>query len=460
MPKKVEVYNIFIASPSDALEERNVIKNIIYEWNSLNLNSEVRFEPILWESHARPDSGRGQEVINKQLLDKSDIAISIFKTRLGEGTLEEVNLFKNKKKPIMVYFSSESISDEIYNSTEYKDLQKWKQDIAWNEFLADSYSSIIELKDSIFRNLFKLKDSIENDENFILTQELLNYSKKEKLDTYSTNSHYNPNMDRKRLRVQAQESEKFDKNIINHILENFKSDERKIKVLDVGCADGYVTYTRFNYDNMIVLGIDKSEDQVANATEEYSNEAFSFKCIDITEEMDKLDNDYDIIFSSYVLNQVKNSDIIMSKLWDKLNTGGAMFVRTPDDGLLVNYPFDEELDHMIEMGDKIKGSSDRIHGRKLYTFMKRFNPKPKNIDIKYLINDTSNLDFEERSKRFDHLFSFRNGAAVSIAKKTNKEDDKKLAEKLTRIKKEQQERFENSSEIFSTNITINAIAYK
>lgn len=460
MPKKVDVYNIFIASPSDAIEEREVIKHIIYEWNALNLNSEVRFEPILWESHSRPDSGRGQEVINQQLINKADIAICIFKTRLGQGTLEEVKLFSDNKKPIMVYFSSESISDEIANSTEYKELQKWKHNVAWNEFLADDYSSIADLKDRIFKNLFKLKDSIENDESFVLTQDILNYSKKERADTYKSNSQYDPNVDRKRLRLQAQASEEFDKDIICKIIENFKNIDKKIKVLDVGCADGYITYTRFNHENMLVLGVDKSIEQINYANEEYSNHIFSFKCLDISEEMDKLDNDYDIIFSSYTLNQVKNSDIIMSKLWDKLNTGGAMFARTPDDGLLINYPFDDELDHLIEMGDKIEGSSDRIHGRKLYTFMKRFNPKPKKIDIKYLVNDTSNLDFEERSTRYDHLFSFRDRAAVRIAKKTNKEDDKKLAEKLTKIKNEQRERFENSSEIFSANLTINAIAYK
>ena len=464
MPKKVEVYNIFIASPSDALEEREVIKNIIYEWNSVNFNSNIRFEPILWELHSRPDQGRGQEVINQQLLIKSDIAIAIFKTKLGEGTLEEIELFKLHKKPIMVYFSEESIGDELANSENYKALQKWKINVAWSEFLADNYGSTIELKDKIFRNLFKLKDAIENDENFILTQESLNFTKKDISETYLKNSEYDVKKDRKRLRIQAKAIEEFDNKHIAKVMDYLKDkhgENEKIKILDVGCSDGYLTVSRFDkYKNIEVTGIDISQEQIDIANNENSSEKFKFIQMDVTEEINKISNGYDLIFSAYTMHHLKNSDIIIAKLWEKLNINGVMMIRSPDDGLKVNFPFDDNLDFLLKTTDKIAGSSDRMHGRKLYTFMRRCSPKPKKIILEYFIDDTSNLNAEKRENYYEHYYGYRNKYAKQIAEKYKKPDDIKLVEKLEKIMDEQRERFESSSEIFSLSVAILAIAYK
>ena len=461
MPKKVAVYNIFIASPSDAKEERDVIKHIIYEWNSLNFNSEVRFEPILWESHSRPDSGRGQEVINQQLLNKSDFAISIFKTRLGTGTLEEVNLFKDNKKPIMVYFSEESISDDLYNSSEYKELQKWKHDVAWNDFLADSYSSIDELKDKIFKNLFKLKDAIEHDDNFILTQDILNYTKKETSETYKSNSVYDVKKDRKRLRIQAKAIEKFDNKHIQKVMEYLNNKKKTIRILDVGCSDGYLTVSRFyKYENIQVLGIDISKEQIKIANSENFSKKFNFMEMDITENIDKLEESFDLIFSAYTMHHLKNSDIVISKLWNKLNKNGVMMIRSPDDGLKVNFPFDQDLEFLLNTTDKVSGSSDRIHGRKVYTFMKRCRPRPEKVNLKYFIDDTSDLCAEKRENYFEHYYGYRNKYAKLIAEKSNNPDDIKLSNKLTDIMDQQRERFESSSEVYSISVAILSIAYK
>lgn len=461
MPKNVSVYNIFIASPSDAKEEREVIKHIIYEWNSLNLNSSIRFEPILWESHSRPDSGRGQAVINQQLLNKSDIAISIFKTKLGNGTLEEVQLFKDNKKPIMVYFSEESISDELYTSTEYQALQKWKHDVAWNDFLADNYSSVQELKDKIFKNLFKLKDAIENDKDFILTQDSLNFTKKETAETYKNNSVYDVKKDRKRLRIQAKAIEKFDMEHIENVMEYLNNQDKTIKILDVGCSDGYLTVSRFKkYENIEVLGIDISKEQIEIANNENASSYFNFKAMDITEDMNKLDEKFDLIFSAYTMHHLKNSDSVISKLWDKLNDNGVMMIRSPDDGLKVNFPYDENLEFLLRTTDKVAGSSDRIHGRKVYTFMKRCMPRPKKIELKYFIDDTVNLDAEKRENYFEHYYGYRNKYAKQIAEKSNNPDDLKLSEKLTNIMDLQREKFESSSEVFSLSVAILSISYK
>lgn len=461
MPKKVEVFNIFIASPSDAKEERDLVKNIIYEWNTVNFNSDIRFEPVLWELHSRPDSGRGQEVINQQLLNKSDIAISIFKQKLGQGTLEEVQLFKNNQKPIMVYFSTETISDEISQSGDYQDLQNWKKDVAWKEFLADNYSTIEELKDKIFKNLFKLRDVIENDENFVLTQDSLNFTKKEVSETYKTNSTYDVKKDRKRLRIQAKAIEKFDNEHIEKVMNKLKEENKIINILDVGCSDGYLTVSRFEkYDNVKVIGVDISKEQIEIANHENASDKFEFRVMDITEEIDTLENDFDLIFSAYTMHHLKNSDIVMSKLWDKLNASGVMMVRSPDDGLKVNFPFDDDLEYLLKTTDEISGSSDRIHGRKVYTFMQRCRPKPKKIELKYFIDDTSNLNAEKRENYFEHYYGYRNKYAKQNAEKTTNQDDIKLANKLSDIMDKQRERYESSSEVYSISVAVLAMGYK
>ena len=461
MPKKVEVYHIFLASSNDAIEERQIIREIIYEWNSINFNSYIRFEPVLWELHARPDTGRAQEVINQQLLDKCDITIAILNKKLGKGTLEEIELFKKTKKPIMVYFNHTTVSDYVAYSTEYKKLQSWKKEVAWREFLADDYSSADDLKDKIFKNLFKLKDAIENDENFVLTQKSLNFTKKELSDTYEKNSLYDVKQDRKRLRIQAKALEKFDIMHIEKVMKELQSENRQIKILDIGCSDGYLTVSRFEkYNNISVLGVDISKEQIKIANNENANKKFTFKIIDVTENLDELDNNFDLIFSAYTMHHLKNSDIIISKLWDILNPNGVMMIRSPDDGLKVNFPLDSDLEFLIKITDKIAGSSDRIHGRKLYTFLQRCQPKPKKIELKYFIDDTSNLNAEKREDYFEHYYGYRDKYAKQIAEKTKNPDDIKLAKKLSEILEKQRDRFESSSEVYSLSVAILAIAYK
>lgn len=56
---------------------------------------------------------RPQAIINKQLLEQSDLLVAVFWTRLGSptgatnsGTVEEIEEHLAAKKPTMLYFSS------------------------------------------------------------------------------------------------------------------------------------------------------------------------------------------------------------------------------------------------------------------------------------------------------------------------------------------------------------------
>ena len=60
------VIPVMIASPGDVAEERQVIREMIHEWNDINsARSKVMLTPIGWETHTSPELGvRPQKLIN------------------------------------------------------------------------------------------------------------------------------------------------------------------------------------------------------------------------------------------------------------------------------------------------------------------------------------------------------------------------------------------------------------
>lgn len=80
------VIPVMIASPGDVAEERQVIREMIHEWNDINsARSKVMLTPIGWETHTSPELGvRPQELINQRLLVDCDLLIGVFWTRLGK----------------------------------------------------------------------------------------------------------------------------------------------------------------------------------------------------------------------------------------------------------------------------------------------------------------------------------------------------------------------------------------
>ena len=112
-----KVYRIFIASPSDIKDEREIVRKQIAYWNSLHAISYQMFlHPVDGEDSVPSLDKRGQAIINK-LVDDCDFLIGIFWTRLGtrtpeaeSGTAEEIDRARSKGKRCMVYFCEKSQS--------------------------------------------------------------------------------------------------------------------------------------------------------------------------------------------------------------------------------------------------------------------------------------------------------------------------------------------------------------
>lgn len=144
---QANVYKIMIGSPSDIKEEISIAREVLNNWN--NLNSEKNrmvLLPIHWSISSYPAMGKHpQKLLNEQLVEKSDLMICIFGTRLGSptdteisGTVEEIKEHRKAGKDVMVFFKN-SIDD--ISSVDLQQLQKIKDfkesiknDVLWQEF--------------------------------------------------------------------------------------------------------------------------------------------------------------------------------------------------------------------------------------------------------------------------------------------------------------------------------------
>ena len=158
MTYQADVISLMIASPGDVAVERESVREIIYKWNALH--SEERKQvllPIGWESHSSPKMGdRAQSIINKEVLDRCDILIGIFWTRLGSptgefdsGTVEEITRHIQSGKTAMLYFSKASVNYEEVDRKQYDALIEFK-----NECLKKGLVEIFNNSDDFYRKFY------------------------------------------------------------------------------------------------------------------------------------------------------------------------------------------------------------------------------------------------------------------------------------------------------------------
>jgi hypothetical protein len=158
---QADCYNIVVVSPADVKAERKVVIDCTVEWNAINTaTSGVIFNPMGWEINAYPEIGNHpQTILNKQILEKADILIAIFWTRIGtptreydSGTVEEITKHINLGKPALIYFSSVPVVAESINMEQYKKLQEYKNSIKEKSFYKE-FSDIGEFQRIIFKDI-------------------------------------------------------------------------------------------------------------------------------------------------------------------------------------------------------------------------------------------------------------------------------------------------------------------
>lgn len=150
-----------IASPGDVASERSIIRDVVYEWNAVHSNTrKIVLLPIGWESHSSPEMGApAQAIVNSQVLDKCDLMVGVFWTRLGtetddyaSGTVEEIERHIETGKPTMLYFSSQPVAMDTADLEQVAKVKAFK-DSCRGRGLYESYDSHSDFRTKFYRHL-------------------------------------------------------------------------------------------------------------------------------------------------------------------------------------------------------------------------------------------------------------------------------------------------------------------
>jgi hypothetical protein len=162
--------SVLISSPSDVEAECATVRSAIYDWNSsFSRNLGITLEPVQWKTHAYPESGdRPQAIINKQIVDESDMVIAVFGHRIGtstgaaqSGTIEEIERLRQKGKRVAVYFSNAPIPRD-HDSEQLRLLNKYRESLKLNT-LFWSFDSTQDLYRLVSQHLAKSVSQLYQD---------------------------------------------------------------------------------------------------------------------------------------------------------------------------------------------------------------------------------------------------------------------------------------------------------
>lgn len=161
MAYNAKAIKVMIASPSDVSKERQIIRQVINEWNIVNAeNRKIVLMPIASDTHATPEMGdRPQAIINSQLLKDVDLLVAVFWTRLGtptgvapSGTVEEIQKHLEAGKPALIYFSSEPVRPDSVDNEQYSALRAFKESLRLTG-LFEEYEDLSEFETKFSRHL-------------------------------------------------------------------------------------------------------------------------------------------------------------------------------------------------------------------------------------------------------------------------------------------------------------------
>lgn len=156
-----KTFNVMIASPGDVASERSIVRDVVYEWNAVHSNArKIVLLPIGWESHSSPEMGASaQAIINNQVLERCDLLVGVFWTRIGtatdeyaSGTVEEIQRHINIGKPAMLYFSSQPVAMDTVDLEQVAKLKAFKESCRGSS-LYESYDSHSDFKTKFYRHL-------------------------------------------------------------------------------------------------------------------------------------------------------------------------------------------------------------------------------------------------------------------------------------------------------------------
>lgn len=284
-----------------------------------------------------------------------------------------------------------------------------------------------------------------------------------------TSSTYTPIDDLERLQASAELHAAQDERHIDAAVEYLLNIGHKppFQVLDVGCGYGTVTQSRFGDDPRFeVIGVDRNREALTIAREQYNARNIEYVQLDADTLPEALSITPDIVFSSYMLHHIEGSETMLHNLWGLVKDPGVLIIRSCDDGQHMHYPESEDVEFIVRNTEWIAGSSNRQHGRRLYTEMKQLSPQPLNVHFDIETYHTAGCDREMREKYWNVFHSNRiHYAKVNAETEANTDEDKsttaqEMYEYMGRCMDRAYERIVEEDTTFDVKSVPMAVAYK
>lgn len=180
------IYRIMIGCPSDITEEIQIAKRVILKWSCTNAEAhKIVLLPLHWSDNSYPGCGQHpQKMLDRQLVDKSDMLVCIFGSKIGtatdtsdSGSIEEIEEHIKAGKHVMIFFKRQG---DILNSDpeQLKKVQEFRSRIQtqamWCEFQdAGEFNQLFSEKLTLFLNdnwLVSQKQTITRSEEINVTE--------------------------------------------------------------------------------------------------------------------------------------------------------------------------------------------------------------------------------------------------------------------------------------------------
>jgi hypothetical protein len=152
------VRRLLISCPGDVpISDLAVVHKAVNRWNGIYGESfGAAVLPISWGTHAAAEfGGSPQDLLNRQLVDRSDICLALFANRLGtptasaeSGTAEEIERIANSGRYVAILRSRRPVDASLINLKQAQDLERYLARVRANALVLD-YASDDKLSQEV-----------------------------------------------------------------------------------------------------------------------------------------------------------------------------------------------------------------------------------------------------------------------------------------------------------------------
>ena len=374
-------------------------------------------------SYRRGEGTYAAHLVHKTLLDLGYSAfldkMSIQKGKFPDQLVHAIN----NSKDFVLLVNKDTFTKRIFNKEDWqrKEIEtalKAENVNIFVLFLDDTRfpkklpAEIAEIKDFQGEPLIKDVGNLHDYQKELFAKYLTSKPRPDCIDYKGRSSIYDFDFTNEKDRLKSQGS-KYDADN-QEILDKYLK-KSGYTVLDVGCAQGFVTKQCFRKDKYKkVVGIDFNPDAIKDANKKHPDK-FSFHQLDVenegfTGEMRKIMKKegikgFDVISCFLVLHHLHDPEAALQRLKPLLNKGGMIIIRGSDDGTKVSYGDNGLIDKIIKKSYGLSGMSDRNNGRKLYSWLTHLGLSDIRVHSK--ATNTSDMTYDDKQGLYKVSFSWR-----------------------------------------------------